>query len=301
MKRMVKGLFLFSMLFGMCALASTPRAISAEEEGTTIVEPVIGEVVINKTKGGDVLLDVESGEVGTVVTATINPNLFYIIESVTVNGVNLVAQENGTYKFELVEGSNVLSVSFVVDHKEMEKLAETITNVKDNGVASILTVENLIIFLYWVLTFAMSTGLFITLGKNKKIKSKTARELYDAAVEACNVAGSKEVKTFFNENLTPLLTKYDEKLEVTNSIMKTMVRCMLLAQENTPEARLAVIKELTELKTNEEDLAKEVKAMIDNEVKKIEEQNQKRDEAIAELKATNDNITNTSGNKYGQI
>lgn len=300
MKKLLKGLFVFSVLFGAGAVLSSPKGINAEEGQTTVVEPKMGEVLINKTKGGDVVLDIYEGEVGTVVTAMVKPNLFYIVESVTLNGVNLTAQEDGTYQFELAEGQNTLFASFVVDNEEMENLAIALTDVKDNGIKSILTVENLIIFFNWLLTLLMGAGFFKTLIKSKRIKSKTAKEVYDAAVEACTIAGGKEIQAFFKNNLTPLLENYDKKLEVTNDIMKTMVRCMLLEQENTPEARLAIIKELTELKTNEEELAKEVKAIIDNEVKKIEEQNQKRDEAIAELKAANNNIT-TKGTEYGQI
>ncbi|WP_281512138.1 hypothetical protein [Mammaliicoccus vitulinus] len=87
-----------------------------------------------------------------------------------------------------------------------------------------------------------------------------------------------------------------------------MARCLLLSQENTPEARLTIIKELTKLKESNEDLAAKIKAVIDDEVQKNKEIQNAKKKAIEELNESNDNLmhemeqkSNPSTNAKGRI
>lgn len=298
----IKLLMIFSLLLGTSTTLATPDVVYAEEQGIVQEKPKIGNVIIEKNKGGEILVDITEGEVGTLITAMVSPYLFYNVESVTLNGVNLVAKEDGTYQFELVEGANVLNVSFYIDDEEMENLASALAQVKDEGWKSFLTVENLIKVAYFVVMALFSSGFFLVLLKNKKIKTKTASEISEAVDEAINSNNSKVTNEFFSSVLKPLLENVTGELGNQKNILLTVVRCMLLSQENTPEARLAIIKELTELNTKEEELAQEVRDLINAEIKKIEEQKAERDAAIQELKETNEKVKPIQGDSgYGQI
>jgi hypothetical protein len=95
------------------------------------------------------------------------------------------------------------------------------------------------------------------------------------------------------------------KLDGTSETCKTLARCFILAQEDTPEARLAIIQELTKLQTTEQELTEQVKAIIQQEVSKNQKIIEEQQQALTELKEANDAIevedTTKKDDDYGQI
>ena len=85
-----------------------------------------------------------------------------------------------------------------------------------------------------------------------------------------------------------------KKFEGMETSTKTMVRCFILMQENTPESRIAILKELNSLNSDETNvLAQQVKELIAEEVKKQGEQNKVLEDTLEELKAETSSTTIT--------
>ena len=151
----------------------------------------------------------------------------------------------------------------------------------------------------------MSSGFFVTLIKSKKIQSKTAGEISKTVESLINSKFGEMTETFLKNTIMPIMEKYNVNMEFMDKTMKAMARCFMLAQENTPEARLAIVEELTKLNNNEKDLREEVKEIIEKEVAKSKEETAKLTQDLEDLKRANQEMTSTEKVKedeeYGQI
>lgn len=274
-----------------------------EPEEPEIVYPCNVVINVSNVNYGDVLADLEGGEIGQIVTLRVAPNFLCKVISVSANGVQLVKNEDGNYTFALVEGDNNVQVEFAVDNEQLTYLADQIANIKNGNWEDVFSVNNLLNFISWGITLLLSSGFFVTLIKNKKIKTKTTNEI----AEAIKVANEISIVATVNKVLEKVLgDSYYTYLEKTDSIdetMKVLTRCFVLSQENTPEARLAIIQELTNLKTNQNELTEKVKALINSEIQKNNAENEEKLKAIQALKDSNNkiNTTKSGGDTYGQI
>ena len=292
--------FLIVALLGTLSLAAPltrDNLIHAEEiqqEETVTFEST---VTVSAQKGGEILVDLTEGYVGDKVTAHVSPYVLYKIETVSVNGVNLTANEEGNYEFLLVEGENIITATFVVDNEELGAIANLLADAKDGEWDEILTLSNLITVVYWLITTIFTSGFFVTLLKSKKIKAKTTEEI-TAIVET--IVSSKlgdGVKSFLQDTILPLFEQYNVKINYTEETCKVLARCFALSQENTPEARLAIINELTKFKTAEKDLNEEVTKIINEQIAKNEEEKAQLNKTIEEKVVTPVSEEDT----YGQI
>ena len=259
-----------------------------EEEEPEVVYPC--SVVVEKTIGGEILVDITEGNVGDVVTVHVGTYVLYSLKSVKVNGVELSANAEGNYTFTLAEGENKLVVEFAVDDEQMATFAELFAQAKDGEWSEIFSVENILTFISWGITTLLSSGFLLTLIKNKKIRSKTAEEISVSVENKVEKASAKAITTFLTETLEPVTNKMSTGLNDMEEAMKILVRCFVLSQENTPESRLAIIKELTNLKTTSQELSEQVKAMIDEEILKRAQVEQEKAKSIADLKEANNAI-----------
>lgn len=277
--------------------------VEPEEE---IIYPCNVKYKVNNLNYGDVMADIESGYVGDVVTLRVAPNILCTVESVYANGVQLVKNEDGLYTFALAEGDNVVAVNFIVDNEQLTFWADQIGNAKNGNWDEIFSVNNLFNLISWIITICLSSGFFVTMLKNKKIKSKTTDEV-TSVVKSANIQSIKETLTPVIEKLFgDTFTKYLEKTDSLENTMKVLARCFCLSQEGTPEARLAIIEELTKLSNNQDDLTEQIKKIINAEIEKNNEIQSKKLKAIEELKTENKNIGNltkpeSDGTNYGQI
>lgn len=277
-----------------------------EEPEVEIIYPCSVKYEVNNLNYGDVMADIENGNVGDIVTLRVAPNILCTVESVYANGVQLVKNEAGLYTFALAEGENVISVKFVVDNEQLTFWADQIGNAKNGNWDEIFSVNNLFNLISWIITICLSSGFFVTILKNKKIKSKTTEEVA-SVIKTTNIESIKETLAPVIEKLFgDTFTKYLEKTDSLENTMKVLARCFCLSQEGTPESRLAIIEELTKLNNNQGDLTEQVKKMINAEIAKNNEIQSKKLKAIEELKSENKNIgnltqTESDGTSYGQI
>lgn len=313
MKKTIKFLLIIATLFVLISslFVLTPGIAKAEPEGDDPVvttteapveeEPVVVEeepeevvypskVVISNTNYGDVLVDIEEGNVGDIVTIYAKPYTLCKLVSVSVNGTQLVADENGNYSFALVEGENIINAQFEIDQEQIKFVAGLIESAKEGDWTSFFSVKNLFTIISWVITAGSAAGFCITLIKSKKIKSGTVTDVAKAVNNAIDSNEAKIIKEFLNGTFGPAMEKINSQLTHTEDVVKVLARCMILAQEGTPEARLAIIQELTNIQKTESDLAQQVKALIDEAILKEKALEEKKKSEIAELEEANNSI-----------
>ena len=282
---------------GVSAVESITDDISSSDgaEGSETGETGKGEesdeyackVVLQPCQYGDMLADKECGNVGDVVTLIAKPYSLFGVESVTVNGVALTQNEDGNYNFTLVEGENVVVATFKVNQEEISYILGLIEKAKDGNWEDIFSLKNLFTIISWVISLFTAGGLCLTLLKKQKIKAKTAEEISAAVEEVTKGETSKAVNAFMEKILGPSFDMFGEKLKEINEMCASMARCMVLAQENTPEARLAIIQELSKTNEKAQDLAEEVKKIIHDEMSATEKEKQKKIDTLKDLEEKN--------------
>lgn len=299
-KFIILSVILAVIMFFSLSMAVNAEELSQDEVGTVIIESDI--------KGGDVLADVEEGNVGDVVTLKVSVNAFYMLTSISVNGTNLTKNENGVYTFQLVKGENKVSAIFDIDNDQIKQIAGLIDNVKNNGISSILNVDNLFKIISWAITVFFGSGFFLTLIKNKKVKSTTIEEMSKNCYDIVEKINVEKTSDFLNNVMGKTIDGLTDDISEMKKVMLSMCKCMLLAQENTPEARLSIITELTNLKTDDTELVKKIQSVIKNEQEKNAKKIEDRAKAISELKEANNNLepisakTDETGEEfYGQL
>ena len=280
---MIKGVILSTKIGLANPVMYYENEIENSEEITYTCKIVESEGI----EHGDIIYDIEEGNVGDIVTLYVVPDVLYITEYVKVNEVVLTAEEDGkTYKFALSEGENVISASFIIDNEEISNLIGVIDQVKTQGIKSIFNIDNLFKFIYFLLSTLLSSGFFITLIKKQKIKSATMNQLTDLFTNLIKEVNDEEVKKalegIFGQTVEKLVTKMDG----VDVLVNKMVKCMLLMQENTPESRLAIINELT-LNEDNKKLSEEIKNMIAQEVQAQNKAIEERNNSIEKMKEAN--------------
>lgn len=250
------------------------------------------KVVLQPCQYGDMLADKEGGNVGDVVTLIAKPYSLFGVESVTVNGVALTQNEDGNYNFTLVEGENVVVATFKVNQEEISYILGLIEKAKDGNWEDIFSLKNLFTIISWVISLFTAGGLCVTLLKKQKIKAKTAEEISAAVEEVTKGETSKAVNAFMEKILGPSFDMFGEKLKEINEMCASMAKCMVLAQENTPEARLAIIQELSKTNKKAQDLAEEVKKIVHDEMSATEKEKQEKIDTLKDLEEKNNALGN---------
>lgn len=278
MKKKLFGLFLvFAMLIGL-GFAINVKA----EEGE---DPVVytSSVVINTSiEHGDVAASITEGNVGDIVTISVEPSILYVIEAVYANGTQILTNEDGLYQFALIEGENTVNAKFTLNSEALEALAEMMDKAKNEGFDSLFTPRNIVTLVLIIIDLLGLTGLLAVVGKLKK---------------ANNIAddlAAKEVKKTVPETLEntfkPFLLDIKQSAEQAKEGVITLARCFILDQEGTPEARLAIIDELTKVQNANEEVADKVVEAINGAIEKAKELQDNKIKAIQELEQANNNL-----------
>lgn len=157
--------------------------------------------------------------------------------------------------------------------------------------ASLLTLPNLMTILSWVV---IVVGILVLYGINAKYRKRGSTTLEEVkkglSSEIENVYGKEladSVNSLFENTVRKSFESIDSRLAKVDSNNATLIRCLLVMQENTPEARLAVTKYLSELDVAEDSKASEVKALIEAEMAKYKAEAEAREKAIEEAKKAN--------------
>lgn len=290
--------FVLAIGFGFNVYAE--EAPAADETQETQEYPC--KVVENVGNGGAVLFTVTEGNVGDTVTALVKPDFLYAVTSVKINGQEVEITKDGKYEFILVAGKNTFQVEFAVNNEKLQEIVNLIEQAKENGISSLFTVSNLLTFITWAITALLSSGFFVTLIRNKKLKSQTISEVQTAVTSRVNAEVAKAINEFLEKTFTTVLNSITEKVDGTNECMKVICRCFVLAQNDTPENKLAIINELTNLNVNDEELTNKIRSIVKEEQEKQQEKIVARDKAIEDLKKSNENLSAKEDlDNYGQL
>lgn len=259
-------------------------------------EPVIEfpcSVSLSEVKNGTITFSKTEGEIGEIIEVYNTPALLYDLIEITANGVVLTPDEYGVYSFVLVEGENVVTAKFEVSDEKLQQVADLLNKAKEGNWEEIFTVSNLMQLISWLITLGCSSGFFVTLYKSKKFKELTPQEIARKVDEKINSVLDERLATFLKDVFGPFTENMLQKFSGMENSTKTMVRCFILMQENTPESRLAILNELNNLNNNETgQLTLQVKNLIAEEVRKQEEQSKALNETIENLKTeTSTNVT----------
>lgn len=158
--------------------------------------------------------------------------------------------------------------------------------------SSLLTVQNLMTIGSWVVIIV---GILILYGLNRRYKKRGSTTLEEVkksiSSEIENVYGvemAKSINSLLDTSVKAAFTAIDEKLSKLDNNNATLVRCLLVMQENTPEARLAITKYLSELDTAEDSKAEEVKKLIEAEMEKYKAEQEAKEKALEEARKVNE-------------
>ena len=267
-------------------------------EEPVVEEPVIGKVVIGECQYGSATVNIEEGEVGEIVTIYPNAQFLCSLKAVKVNGVEIAKNGNGEYQFALVEGENVVTIECQVSQEDMKVLADLINNAEKGNWSEIFSAKNIFNLVSWAISLFFGSGFLITLLRNKKIKAITADEISQKMQGVVPETVAKVVLDTFQ----PILDKVNNAINDVNVSCDSLVRCMMLMQENTPESRIAITKELASLGKSTSDIEKQVKEIIDSELARLEAVKQEQVEKLASLEAKNNEIVEKfTSNKSNEI
>ena len=225
------------------------------------------QVIIEQPEHGEISTDISFGNVGDIVTITATSDSLYEIEYIAVND-EMLEGTDGIYTFALVEGDNVITSSFVLNQTIFGDLSTIVTEIQNQDW------ENLI---YTIISLIFDSGIIIALitylirarGLNKTMQNISTTVVPNTTKEV--------VKTL----IEPMFSQTVQDSASSREIMMVLVKCMVLMQQNTPEAKLAILDELTKLQNIADvNSVNDVKKYIDN---KIAEHNQKLEETLSSL------------------
>lgn len=267
MKKKLLGLFLV-----LCLMFGVGVAINVKAEGE---EPTYtSTVVVNTIEHGTIEISADKGNVGDIITLTVAPDVLYVVDSVYANGTQILTNEDGLYQFALVEGENTVGAKFVINNEALETISEIVGKAKDEGFESLFQPKNLILLIFAILSLVEGTGLLVVIAKAKSTKEAVAKEVTTATQSAYNNT----------------LTNIQKTMENTQEAVKVLARCTVLAQEGTPESRLAIIDEVTKLQQASDNLVDEVKTAINESLEKMKEIQNSKIKAIEELEEANNSL-----------
>lgn len=208
------------------------------------------QVVIEKTSNGTIETDITEGEIGDIVTVTAKHDLLYKVQSVSVNGVDLIESETtrGLYSFALVEGENKITAKFVVDEELCGDLTNIIQQATNEDWTNLFTIENVVTLVKWLLDGGILIAMVRYFIKDKKLSDKVEKKV----TESCEKIIPESTKNAVVENtkyvIEPMFNEVVKDGALSRQLMAIMVKCMVLMQQNTPEAKIAILDEFEKLK-----------------------------------------------------
>ena len=143
----------------------------------------------------------------------------------------------------------------------------------------------------------MGSGFFVTILKSKKLELNTKMKTTEENQKDSYAAFNKVI----TEQIIPLINKIDTKSDETETVCKTLAKCFILSQEGTPESRIAIINELTNLQKTSKDLSSQVLEIINKEVEIKANAEAEKIKALQELEDANNKLGTSAENTEGRI
>jgi len=326
------GLMLGIFTVGMC-ISRTPTIVHAEDEESSEPAPASSEepiessepepaaeeefecsIVLGTYEHGKISVDIEKGHVGDIATITAKHDLFYLVDYVAVNGANLVEDEDisGLYKFALTEGENKITAKFVVDSELLGEMSIIYDQAMNKDWTNLFTVENVV----RIITFLFSGGILFAMIryfiKDKKVVNTVEKSVKDT----CNAIVPETTKAVVTQNIkevvAPMFAQTAAYQEDIVRVLGILVKCIALMQEDTPDARRAILAELANLNIGDMKVIEEARNFIDryfadkmaelqgtlNKLDEVIEKNQEVANKTAEIAVAEDPEEVGEGPKY---
>lgn len=271
-------------------------------------------VVLGKYEHGKISADILEGHVGDIVEITAKHDLFYLVDYVAVNGVNLVEDEDisGLYKFALTEGENKITAKFVVDTELLGEMSIIYDQAMNKDWTNLFSLENVV----RIVTFLFSGGILFAMIryfiKDKKVVNTVEKSVKDT----CNAIVPETTKAVVAQNIkevvAPMFAQTAAYQEDIVRVLGILVKCIALMQEDTPDARRAILAELANLNIGDMKVIEEARNFIDqyfagkmaelqgtlNKLDEVIEKNQEVANKTAEIAVAEDPEEVGEGPKY---
>ena len=254
------------------------------------------QVILGTAKHGKLKADKLEGHVGDLVTLNADADIFYLVKSLTVNGTALVEDEetSGKYVFALVEGENKVAVTFAIDQELFGELSGIVEQISNGDWTNVFSLKNLII----IVSVLLNGGLLIAIVryyiKDKKLAKRVENKV-ESTVEKVLPRTARDIIVKALEDLmTPYFAKMEASNEQTQEAMTVLCRCFALAQEDTPESKIAITKELSSLKLSDKASITQVEERIQAFVKENNDKMLEVLKKLDEMKANNEQIVEES-------
>jgi len=231
-------------------------------------------VVISKYEHGKIEADILEGYAGDICVLTANPSLLYKVEYVSVNGTNLVEDEstNGKFAFALAEGENVIDASFIVDEEVCGSMTDIVKEAEEHDWEDLFSLNNVFTIIKWVLDGGILIAVIRYFVKDKKLAKKVEEVVSQTVKDIIPENTQQAVLTTLENTIEPLFNKLALDNEETKNALKAFAKCMALAQEGTPESKLAIIDELSKIKVSDILTNEKVKEFINESASKLREE-----------------------------
>ena len=240
------------------------------------------KVILNVLAHGKVKVDKTEGHVGDIVTVTADADLFYIIDYAECNGSALIESEEttGVYKFALVEGENRVTVRFVIDEKLLGEMSTMVEQASNKDWTNLFSIKNVITLVSCLLNGGLLIAIVRYFVKDKRLEKKVEDKIEKTVAEVVPDATKNIIVDALKELLAPYFAKIESGVIDIQEVTVVLCRCFALMQENTPEARIAITKELSSLKLSD----KASIAMIEEKIKDfVKEQGDRMANVLAKL------------------
>lgn len=286
------------------AISSSEETSEATSEETSEETPVLtGYVTLGSCSNGEISADKLEGNVGDIITITAKHDMFYVVQSVTVNGNALIESEttSGVFTFVLVEGENLVTATFVIDQALLGDLTTIYEQAKNKDWTNLFTIDNVLIIVKWVLDCGILVALIRYYVKDKKLEKKLEDKVQSVIGEIIPDTTKDTVIKTVQTVVTPIFTELGGEMATITKAMSVFAECLALAQENTPEARLAIIQNLKSLNLGDEATINGTKKYIENLVSRSEKAYRETIAALEKITQKNQEIVEDNQNKNEEI
>lgn len=250
----------------------------------------IGSYFLSKDGWNDDVEDIVMTIKGNVTTK-LESKIVYIYEyrPTLVKWAGAEVPQNGDKTYSLkkpeAEGAYDLEIYFT---KTLITNPVDLTNL---NWASFFTVNNIMSVGSWVV---IVIGIITIYFVSRRYKYKGATDVQaiknELAAKIDSAYGEETSKAFsklLDDVVGKVFVEINGRLAKVDNNSAVMLRCLLLMQENTPEARLAITELLTKLQTEADGKAEEVKALIEAEMAKYKAEAESKKQAIEDAKELN--------------
>ena len=280
--------------------AADPSSDPVEDPAPDPVEETFECLVFWAEKDhGKITVDKDSGHVGDIVTITLNPDIFYLTDYVKVNGVSLVEDENirDTYKFALVEGNNEIEAHFVIDEELLGKMSTMVEEATNKDWTNLFSVKNVITLVAFVLDGGILIAIVRYFVKDKRLADKVEKKVETTVEKVVPEATKEVVLNAIKELIAPYFSQLQLGFNDIQEMLVVFCRCFALMQENTPEARIAITKELASLKLSDKASINMIEEKINNFIKDQGDKMAELVQKLGDIKTENQEIVENSEEK----